>query len=790
MKPSAATIVTLNDDSTQLLLWTELLRIGGYTVASYSSAEEVLKALHTDLQPTLIITDLHMKGIDGWRFCRLLRSPENVAFNKLPVLVISATFAGEDARQITAELGANAFLSSPFLPSELLKTVEQLLAGKTPALTTRVLVVEDDDRNSQLLVRVFSSYGYEVSAVRTASEALRRCQRNSQELILLDYHLPDMPGDTVLDELVRTSPYSAIIMMTGDPRAELALEWMKRGARAYIHKPFDPEYLVALCEKARREIAMLHIETRLEERTRDLREREERYRTLFENVTDALFVHSLQPDDTPGRFLEVNDIACNLLGYTRPELLRLTPNEVMTSASTESMAGLDVSLRQGQALTFERQLRAKDQRLIPVEIHARAFTIEGRSAVISLARDISERRQAEADRQKLVEQEHRMQKLESLGSVAGGIAHDFNNSLFTILGNIELAMGDLAPHTPARVCLLEVDKAARRAAELSMNMLIYSGRHKFSPQPLNISELATELYATLTSRLPASKTLRLDAAAQVPQVQADSGLIRQAITNLVNNAAEAIGERAGQIILRTGLMHCDAAYLASTWLPEALAPGAYVFLEVTDNGQGMDRETMARIFDPFFSTKFTGRGLGLAVTLGVVRSHRGAIAVSSDPGSGSTIRLLLPVTPANTAAVSAPVAAVDTWRGQGAILLVDDEEAVLDLGCRMLKKLGFEAIGAINGQAAVAAMKEHGHQIVAVILDLMMPDMDGVNTFAALQQIKAGVPILMCSGYDEHSSALSANNPGYAGFLQKPYQQAALRAKLRAALEAPPRLTS
>ena len=242
-------VVVINDDATQLQLWCQLLRRGGFTVHPFPSATLALDAMRTQIKPGLIITDLHMPGIDGWRFCRLLRSPDYPAFNKTPVLVISATFAGEDARQITAELGANAFLSSPFLPSELNTLVEQLISGQTPVLTTRVLIVEDEDVVSTMLVRAFSAHGYAASAVRTASEALNRCRRESQELVILDYHLPDMPGDVLLDEIVRTSPHSAVIMMTGDPRSDLALEWMKRGARAYVHKPFNPDYLITLGEK-------------------------------------------------------------------------------------------------------------------------------------------------------------------------------------------------------------------------------------------------------------------------------------------------------------------------------------------------------------------------------------------------------------------------------------------------------------------------------------------------------------------------------------------------------------
>ena len=781
--PAKPEVVLVNDDATQLMLWQQLLRIGGFNVHPFPSATEALSAIRTRIKPALIVTDLHMPGLDGWRFCRLLRSPDYPAFNQTPVLVISATFAGEDARQITAELGANAFLSSPFLPSELLGTAEQLLAGRTPALTTRVLIVEDEDVVSTMLVRAFAAHGYAASAVRTASEALQRCRRESQELIILDYHLPDMPGDVLLDEIVRTSPHSAVIMMTGDPRSDLALEWMQRGARAYVHKPFNPEYLITLGEKARREIAMLHIETRLEERTRDLREKEERYRTLFENVTDALWVYALQLDGSLGRCLEINDVACRMLGYAREELLHRPPLDFFVARDAAETAHLTGQLLDGAALVFERQLAAKDGRNIPVEIHARMFTIEGRVAVIALVRDCTERHQAEADRRRLAEQTHQMQKLESLGVVAGGIAHDFNNILLTILGNVELALSELTPLAPARACLLEVDKAARRAAELSMNMLIYSGRANYAPEPLTLAAVLAGMRVPLLGDMPRNIKLRVEPDPQPPTIDADSALVRQIVANLINNAAEAIGGAEGAITLRTGQMACDTAYLASTWLAEALPAGVYAFIEVADDGSGMDHATLARIFDPFFTTRFTGRGLGLAAVLGAVRLHHGAIHVTSEPGQGTTFRVLLPLAP--PAAAAAPAAPADAvWQGHGTVLLVDDEEAVRDLGQRMLEKIGFCALVAANGPAAVAQLQAHREEIALIILDLTMPDMAGEDLFNTLQKIKPGVPILMCSGYDEQAVSCNIAGPGYAGFLQKPYQQAALRAKLRAVVEA------
>ena len=498
-------------------------------------------------------------------------------------------------------------------------------------------------------------------------------------------------------------------------------------------------------------------------------------------MTDAVFVYALQLDGSLGRCLEVNDVACRMLGYTREEMLQLAPLNFFVERDPQETERLTGQLLDGAALVLERQVCAKDGRQLPLEIHARMFTIEGRVAVIALARDCTERQEAEADRRRLAEQAHQMQKLESLGVVAGGIAHDFNNILLTILGNVELALSELTPLAPARACLLEVDKAARRAAELSMNMLIYSGRATYAPQPLTLDAVVAELRVLLTTGLPRNVTLRFEPELQAPTLSADSTLLRQIVTNLVSNAAEAIGGRGGEIAVRTGQMECDADYLASTWLAEPLAPGPYAFVEIADNGSGMDEATLARIFDPFFSTRFTGRGLGLAAVLGAVRIHHGAIQVKSAPGTGTTFRVLLPITPPTAAAVTAPTSGA--WRGHGTILLVDDEEPVRDLGQRMLEKLGFRALVAADGPAAVTLLQTQRDDIHAVILDLTMPNMDGEEVFNELQKIKPGIPIIMCSGYDENSVTCNIAGAGYAGFLQKPYQQAALRAKLRAVME-------
>jgi CheY-like chemotaxis protein len=249
--------------------------------------------------------------------------------------------------------------------------------------------------------------------------------------------------------------------------------------------------------------------------------------------------------------------------------------------------------------------------------------------------------------------------------------------------------------------------------------------------------------------------------------------------NLVTNASEAIGERSGVISITTGAMECDPAYLERTFLDEELPEGLYVYMEVADTGSGMDEEVSARIFDPFFTTKFTGRGLGLAAVLGIVRGHLGAIKVYTEPGKGSTFKVLFPasVEVARPAPKQGPTAV--PWQGEGTILLVDDDETVRAVGRRILEKLGFDVLIAVDGREAVQIFRQHRDDIRCVILDLTMPHMDGEETFRELHAAGPDIPVILSSGYNEQDVVHRFAGKGLAGFIQKPYQSASLVEKLR-----------
>ena len=396
--------------------------------------------------------------------------------------------------------------------------------------------------------------------------------------------------------------------------------------------------------------------------------------------------------------------------------------------------------------------------------------------------DITERKLIEADRHKLEAQVLHAQKLESLGVLAGGIAHDFNNILMTILGHAELAILRLNPASPARDNLVSIEQSAQRAADLSRQMLAYSGKGKFVVETVDLGDLVTEMTHMLEVSISKKALLRFNLAMNLPPVEVDATQVRQVLMNLVINASEAIGDNNGVIAITTGVMRCERGYLSDISLDEPLPEGLYVFVEVADTGCGMDRDTLARIFDPFFTTKFTGRGLGMAAVLGIVRGHRGAIKVYSEPGKGTTFKVLLPTAPGHAERVRSAAAPEAPWRGNGMILLVDDEETIRALGGEMLEMLGFSVLTAGNGHEALDVYRTHGTEIAAVILDLTMPRMDGEETFRELRRISPDVRVIMSSGYNEQEVSQRFIGKGLAGFIQKPYNLAALGAALRQAL--------
>jgi signal transduction histidine kinase/CheY-like chemotaxis protein len=405
--------------------------------------------------------------------------------------------------------------------------------------------------------------------------------------------------------------------------------------------------------------------------------------------------------------------------------------------------------------------------------NARAYSeIRGQNRLLEA--EVVERERAEAERHKLEAQLLQARKLESLGVMAGGIAHDFNNLLVGILGNAHLALMDCVPQSPLFEMIAEIETASRRAAELVRELLAYAGKGQFDVRRSDLSALVDEMLKLLRSRIPPNATIVCKLGEQVPWIEADATQIRQVAMNLITNAAESLEGRPGRVTLRTGVMYAEKAHLRECYLTNDLPDGEYAYLEVQDTGCGMNRETIQRIFDPFYTTKFSGRGLGLAAVIGIVKAHHGTLDVESDLGRGTTFRVLLPHAGPGPQPGEVRRSRVATHVGRGTVLVVEDEAAVRAVSKRMVGKAGFEVLTASGGGEAVALFREHTREIVAVLLDLTMPDMDGETTLRELRRIRADLPVVVCSGHAEAQADRIVQSTQNATFLQKPYTLAAL----------------
>ena len=445
-------------------------------------------------------------------------------------------------------------------------------------------------------------------------------------------------------------------------------------------------------------------------------------------------------------------------------------------ASTAAMHDAAIGSESG----YTTLLNLADGRVF--EAHVQPQRLDGRVVGrVWCCRDLTERVRAEEERLRLETEMQHGQKLESLGVLAGGIAHDFNNLLVGILGHAGLALSEVPPGSPAFERITQLQIAGQRAAELTNQMLTYSGKGRLVVQPTDLSAVVEEMANLLRAAVAKNARLNLDIARDLPAFEGDAAQVRQVIMNLITNASDAIGSDSGRIDVVTGRMLATRDYLREACVGSDLASGEFVFAEVRDSGCGMDETTLKRIFDPFFTTKFSGRGLGLAATLGIVRRHRGAIRIWSSPGTGTTFRVLLPATEMRVAKAQAPIA-VCTTPEHARVLVVDDEMSVRAIAKESLVRAGFEVVTASDGESAVDLVRESPFD--GVLLDLTMPGMTGVDVFREMKRLRPELPIVLTSGYSRQQTAARFSTADIDGFIQKPFLPSALVRTLQAAVSA------
>jgi signal transduction histidine kinase/ActR/RegA family two-component response regulator len=362
---------------------------------------------------------------------------------------------------------------------------------------------------------------------------------------------------------------------------------------------------------------------------------------------------------------------------------------------------------------------------------------------------------------------HKTEKLESLGVLAGGIAHDFNNILAIILGNCSLAKLD---PDKSEDFLTEIEMASERAAALCRQMLAYAGKSQCVQTEINFTELVDDTVKMLKSTLPQNADITMNSPADIPLIKGDAGQLTQIVMNMIINASEAIGEVQGEIRVSLKKIAVKDEQLVRDHQDRTIPSGGYVCLEITDTGCGMDNEIRQRIFEPFYTTKFTGRGLGMSAVLGIISSHGGALQLFSQPEEGTTFRVYLPAQESGPAEVEpAPQASPLLWQGSGTILLVEDEELIRIIAGAMIRKLGFSVIEASNGREALELYQLNAADITLVITDMGMPVMDGYALFRELKKLKPELPIIISSGFGAVDVTSRIDRDDIAGLIGKPY---------------------
>jgi PAS domain S-box-containing protein len=477
-----------------------------------------------------------------------------------------------------------------------------------------------------------------------------------------------------------------------------------------------------------------------------LRGREERYRLLFNIVREAVFVHYYTPNELPGKFIEVNDVACQRYGYTREEFLRMGPMDI---DAPEGLALIPDAMQRlttkGWAI-WEGMHLSKDGRKIPVEITNVLFEDFGEPLILSTARDITERKQAEEDKQRLEEQLRQAQKMEAVGQLSGGVAHDFNNVLSIIMGSGHLLLMEMDTRNPQRELVDQIISSSKKAASLTQSLLAFSRKQVLRKFPADINGIIATVQKLLGRVIGEDITFQVETTHDSVVADVDSVHIEQVLMNLATNARDAM-PHGGRLSISSEKVTWDEDSVREQGFGE---PGVYCCIAVSDMGQGMDAETRERIFEPFFTTKEVGKGtgLGLAMVYGIVKQHEGYITVDSEVAEGSTFKLYLPLIKDLQGSLADEGIAVSVPNAEEkTILLVEDDEMVRKVTTRMLISNGYTVMQAVDGEEAIKQIQDNKDKIDPIILDVIMPRKSGKEVYDTIRRMGITTKVLFMSGY-------------------------------------------
>ncbi|MDR4459586.1 MAG: response regulator [Nitrospirales bacterium] len=627
---------------------------------------------------------------------------------------------------------------------------------KSQFATLRIFIVNDSPSDRSTYTRWIertASFPLDIQEMETGAQALEACRIISPHCLLLDSQLPDMTGLEFLAKIrvPHSNSKTPIIFLTGYGNEEIAAHAIKLGAQEYFNKNTLSEKLLwHHIEKAIEQFSTIHRILALEHQSS----------IILQSSSDGILVIGHD----------------GLIRFSNPAA------EQLFQRTSEQLIGSPFGFPVPVNRTTEIEIMSAPGQPTPVEMRVVPIEWDEEYAYLASLRDVTEQRRAEEERRRHEIERQYSQKLESLGVLAGGIAHDFNNLLMTIVARSGLALRGLPPDSPARKHLDFIEKAGLRGGELANQMLAFAGQTRLDFQVINLQKLLEDM--TPFIRATISKRLRFEhnPAPSLPPIRADQAQLRQIIMNIVVNASEACGEGDGVITIRTREWQPKTENFQNWYVLGELPEDRGIALTIQDTGCGMTSDTIPKIFDPFFSTKLPGRGLGLAAILGLAQAHAATIAVRSQPDVGTEFTLLFPATTSPPSTTKRPVFSIPTQDAsltkKPVVLVVDDEEDVR-MACSMIfEEMGLQTLVASDGEIGIHVFQQYQHEIMVVLLDLTMPNMDGQEFLEHIQSLNATIPVILSSGYSEEEAMKRFHNPKMAAFIQKPYQVETLIAKV------------
>ncbi|MCK9461226.1 MAG: PAS domain S-box protein [Proteobacteria bacterium] len=679
------------------------------------------------------------------------------------------------ARNFETEAALNSLLSLSLEDSsieELLpRALELILSLKWLAIESKGAIFLADEAGKTLRLRAEKNFSQDLIAACTAVPFGRcLCGRAAAERAIQFADRVDERHDVRYPGIQPHGHY-CVPILSGDRVLGVINLYVKEG---HAWSAWEEGFLKAVANTLSGAVAR-------KRGAEALRESEERFRVLFDQAADTILLLEITPGSVPV-IRDANRSALTALGYQPEELVGQPVSFIEAGADASRLANeRRRGILSGAGKLFEVQHRCKDGTIRDLECSVTEMRIGSKVLAISVERDITDRNKAEAVREKLEEQLRASQKLEAIGSLTGGIAHDFNNLLSVILSYTGFALDAVPEGEPLREDLLEVKNAGERSAALVRQLLAFSRKQMMEPVPLDLNQITAELEKMLRRILGEDIDFVQALAPDLGLTFADPGQIEQVLMNLVVNARDAM-PTGGKLTNETTNTELDDEYAASH---VAVEPGPYVMLAVTDTGRGMDEGTKARIFEPFFTTKEKGKGtgLGLSTAYGIVRQSGGDIHVYSEPGLGTTMKIYLPRK--TSPAVVAPKVSIPPTRltGSETILVVEDEEAVMNLAKRILDTAGYTVLTATSGDEALATCERHADQIHLVLTDVVMPGMGGREFAERLAKLRPGIKVLYMSGYTDDAIVHHGTLDAGTKFVGKPFNSTDLTRKVREVLD-------